>query len=234
MHVVEPQVQLVSYDSNAIDKLFLAAKRCTSDYEDIFIGKTIVKEVTQNTKVDLIRKCMSSGHMSILEHTSYTFHVICSRACSHQLVRHRLASYAQQSQRYVNYEDIGYIDKFFSGDKALMKAYVKVAETGYNYMLNNDIKPEEARYILPECTATFVIVTMNLREILTFLEQRMCFKAQDEIRFLANKIHSHLMKTIGDLLVDMPIIRCAKYGYCPESKPCGHKNELVKEVDILK
>lgn len=132
----------------------------------------------------------------------------------------RLASYAQQSQRYVKYNDIGYINKFVS-NKGVLQDMVHNDEIIYKALIENDTKPEEARYILPECTATYLVVTMNLRELIHFLQLRLCNKAQDEIRFIANEMKRLVCEEtdLDFLFKDINPI-CFKQNKCIQLKPC--------------
>ena len=139
----------------------------------------------------VLKTIMKSGHLSALEHASYTFAIDgVSRALTHQLVRHRLASYNQQSQRYVSYaEEPSFIvppevaknrdalEKFNEATAAAFSAYRALVESG--------VSPEDARYLLPNAMETKIVVTMNVRELLHFFELRCCKRAQWEIRALA-------------------------------------------------
>lgn len=137
--------------------------------------------------------CWRAGHGSVLEHVSVTFKAEdISRACSHQLVRHRMASYVQQSQRYTRidtYSDDWYVmPPAFEDleDGAEAYAYeMSTAAAAYQRALSCGIKPEDARYLLPEATKTCINVTMNLRELESFYFLRADKHAQWEIRRLA-------------------------------------------------
>lgn len=224
MHVVEPSVKLINdIDESAISTLYLAAKRCTSELDGSeLLDSVILSPGSLYEYKKLIKKCYEAGHESILEHVSVTFHVTCSRACSLQLVRHRLASYAQQSQRYVKYEDIDYINKFFNSKNAVyLSNTVRQAEDYYKCLIELGIEPEEARYVLPECTATHLVVTINLRELIHFLQLRLCNKAQDEIRFIANEMKRLVCEEtdLDFLFKDINPV-CFKQNKCTQLKPC--------------
>lgn len=155
-----------------------------------------------------VYNCIKAGHMSVLEHASATFLIgDISRSCSHQLVRHRLASYSQQSQRYckidvasddwyvippdiLDYEDPDSV-------KDMLQFYKKGMErAAWNYqtMLDEGMKPEDARYLLPEACKTEIVVTMNVREFFHFLDTRVSHRAQWEIRRLAMAMRMCLAK----------------------------------------
>lgn len=136
--------------------------------------------------------CFELGHMSVFEHVSVTWKISgISRACSHQLVRHRLASFCQLSQRYVvvNTDADWYvIPPSIRDDDRMLEEYAsemwRCAEY-YKSLLDGGMKPEDARYVLPEATKTDIIVTMNLREFMSFYKARSDKAAQWEIRELA-------------------------------------------------
>lgn len=139
-------------------------------------------------------RCWKSGHMSVFEHASLTWKIEgISRACSHQLVRHRLASYTQVSQRYTRIpaksgDDSWYVTPpSLKGDEAYARAMSHCADS-YLGMLGCGIRPEDARFILPEATKTDLVVTMNLREFIHFYGLRSDEHAQWEIRELAERM----------------------------------------------
>lgn len=152
-------------------------------------------ELLETMSADAIRKVLKtiieSGHTSALEHATYTFAIDgVSRALTHQLVRHRLASYNQQSQRYVDYEEEPEfivppkvrenslaLARFVAANKAAFEAYRELRSAG--------VPAEDARYLLPNAMETKIVVTMNIRELLHFFELRCCNRAQWEIRDLA-------------------------------------------------
>lgn len=160
----------------------------------------------EDGKPKRVENCVMKGHLSILEHASVSFTVKgISRACSHQLVRHRMASYCQESQRYNTY-DLSNDDWFvvppkIQDDEVLMGTFMMAMRNSaedYQTMLNNGVKAEDARYLLPEATKTSIAVTMNWREIYHFLDLRTDIAAQWEIRTLANELLDELL-SIDDL-----------------------------------
>jgi thymidylate synthase (FAD) len=136
----------------------------------------------------LLKNCIKRGHESVLEHTSMTWVIECTRACSHQLVRHRIASYSQQSQRYCKLDDN---KDWFAMPEVIEKDYEEFVDVMitisdyYNKLISKGIKPEDARSVLPNCTLTTLVVTMNLRSFRNFLNLRLDRHAQGEIRELA-------------------------------------------------
>lgn len=140
----------------------------------------------------LCRKLLDWGHYTPLEFFEVTFGVITSRAVSHQLVRHRLASYMQESQRYCQYDDgINVIVPTAiqrNPDPEILAAVAKQvtsAANAYKFLLDKGVKAEDARSVLPECTATKLHVKMNLREFRHFLSLRTSHSAWSEMQALA-------------------------------------------------
>ena len=156
------------------------------------------------------KNCFNLGHMSVFEHVSVTWRIEgISRACSHQLVRHRLASYCQQSQRYTEVgtstaEDGAdwYVTppEVEASDRTLIEYEVAMGTCAdhYNSLLKKGIKPEDARYVLPESTKTSISVTMNLREFANFYELRADKHAQWEVRELAEEMRGELQLLGGE------------------------------------
>ena len=156
---------------------------------------------------------MSSGHFSTLEHASYTFAVDgVSRALTHQLVRHRIASFNQQSQRYVK----------FTGDVAVVKPEsIQAAVDAYHALLEAGVPAEDARYLLPNAAESKIVITMNVRELLHFFSLRCCNRAQWEIRDMAHRMLELARPTAPFIFADAgaPCVR----GTCPEGKmTCGN------------
>lgn len=152
------------------------------------------------------KSCFDLGHMSVFEHVSVTWRIEgISRACSHQLVRHRLASYCQQSQRYVKVGTDSmdwYVIPPSIGEDDMKCVEYEVAmyqcAKHYNSLLKKGIKPEDARYVLPESTKTSINVTMNLREFANFYELRADKHAQWEIRELAEEMRGEMQLLGGE------------------------------------
>lgn len=144
-----------------------------------------------------VKNCVIMGHDSVLEHASVTFRVSgISRACSHQLVRHRMASFCQLSQRYVKVDtetDWYVIPPEFEGKHVHeFKDHMDACAIQYNAALGAGMKPEDARYLLPEATKTRITVTMNVRELFHFFDLRLDRNAQWEIKRLARELLSGL------------------------------------------
>lgn len=224
-------VTILQKPENPIKTLFTAARTC-------YTGKDI-KEIFADNKSEgdmlkLVQDIIASGHHSVLEHISFTFGIDgISRATSHQLVRHRVASYSQQSQRYVANNNPQFITPptIFRNPEALtlyneimlieQKYYSMIKET-----LNDPVGIEDARYVLGNGYATNVTMTLNLRELMHVCHERLCNRAQWEIRMLFGEIRTLLYKEYPWMVkvIDLDA-KCALSGYCPESKErtCGRK-----------
>lgn len=152
------------------------------------------------------KSCFDLGHMSVFEHVSATWRIEgISRACSHQLIRHRLASYCQQSQRYVkvwtdNTDWYVIPPSIREDDMKCVEYEVAMCQCAkhYNSLLKKGVKPEDARFALPEATKTAIVATMNLREFASFYALRTDKAAQWEIRELAEEMLGELQLLGGE------------------------------------
>jgi thymidylate synthase (FAD) len=210
-------VKLLGFTPNPEKLPALAAKLTHTIAKPEELDKSSDKEL--KTILDHVVKL---GHTSVIEHTSFTFAISdVSRSLTHQLVRHRIASYAQQSQRYVNLNEPNYVTPpKIEKSKKMKKAYDKIMEniwTEYNKLLKLDIPAEDARYVLPNATCTNIIVTMNARSLLNFFELRCCQHAQWEIRKLANKMLQEVKKVAPNIFKKAGPA-CKSKIFCPENK----------------
>jgi thymidylate synthase (FAD) len=171
----------------------------------------------------IIKRVTGYGHVSVIEHAYFTFSIEgVSRAMTHQLVRHRMASYTQQSQRYVTYDSLKKyvtppsIMNNMEAKRIFDEELAKISET-YKKLLNLKIPKEDARFILPNAARTNVIVTMNARELRHFFNLRCCARAQWEIREAATEMLRQA-KTVAPILFEKAGPSCVKLGYCPEGR----------------
>lgn len=200
--IVPLKVVLLSYPHNPEQVVAVAIRQCYSA-----AGVTdLLARISEERRAALIRQVISSGHTSTIEHAFFTFAIEgISRACSHELVRHRIASYSQQSQRYVDLSDGPLpvvIPPDVMRDEAQQQSFIKELEavTGvYKDMILAGFKPENARYILPNATETKIVVSMNARSLYNFFEQRLCERAQWEIRKLAARMRAEVMKVAPNI-----------------------------------
>jgi len=168
----------------------------TFDYQGFLThaGKACYRSESDVSPEKFLRARIREGHESIIEHASFTFDISgISRACSHQLVRHRLASYSQESQRYVDMSDsIGFvIPPSINNDDQALELFMDTlynAEDAYNTLRKHGVRKEDARFVLPNATETRIIVTMNFRELRHFFKVRCDKAAQWEIRELAQRM----------------------------------------------
>lgn len=165
-------------------------------------------EVKEDVNRTFISGCIKNGHESPLEHAKATFliHDV-SRALTHQLVRHRLASYTQRSQRYCKENNFEYVipEKIREDKKALYK-YVdtmKMIASSYDELVNLGLKREDARYVLPNACYTTIMVTMNFRELRHFISLRSDSHAQKEIRDLSDMILSEMYQFAPSVFEDL-------------------------------
>jgi len=172
---------------------------------------------------ELIRRVTGYGHGSVIEHASFTFSIEgVSRAMTHQLVRHRIASYTQQSQRYVTYDTLeSYVTppsiaENTEAKKLLDTTLKKISET-YRKLIELKIPKEDARFILPNAAKTNIMVTMNARELRHFFNLRCCARAQWEMREVAVEMLKQARRAAPALFEDCGPT-CVELGYCSEGK----------------
>lgn len=198
-------------------------------------AKDILADMTNENAKRLTRIMVKTGHHSTIEHVSFTFAIEgISRACTHQLVRHRIASYSQQSQRYVKVNDfkktaikpntIARNPEANAKYDALMD---QVAEC-YRQLVELGIPAEDARFVLPNAAETKIVVTMNARSLLHFFEERCCNRAQWEIRQVANLMLAECRK-VAPTLFEKAGPTCEVGRFCREgSRSCGKLEALLK------
>jgi thymidylate synthase (FAD) len=231
------KVILLRHTPNPEETIAMAAKLCYSP-ADIWSLREKIETKDQRAFVE---KLMKMGHMSPIEHASFTFAVEgISRACSHQLVRHRLASYSQQSQRYVS-EENGFdyiIPPIIKEDKELtifFEKFMDEAQLAYNHIVKKlsekgkkgEVANQDARFVLPNAAETKIMVTMNARELLHFFRQRCCFRAQWEIREMAHQMLL-LVKPVAPIIFEKGGPACVNEP-CPEGTMyCGKAREIKR------
>jgi thymidylate synthase (FAD) len=211
-------VKLIGFTPNPEKVPGMAAKLTHS--------KTKPEELQQQSEHELktvLEHVMKLGHTSVVEHTCFTFAVSdVSRSLTHQLVRHRIASYAQQSQRYVNLKEPEYvIPPSIEKEKKLKKTYeetMQIIWKQYNSLLDLGIPAEDSRYVLPNATCSNILITMNARALLHFFELRCCLHAQWEIRKLANLMLQEVKKVAPTIFKNAGP-PCRSHHFCPEHDP---------------
>lgn len=228
------KITLLNFTPNPEKTIVLAAKLCYSD-SSISQLEDKVKDVSVEK---FLNKILQMGHLSVLEHSNFTFGIEgISRATSHQLVRHRLASYSQQSQRYVKFKEPEFvIPPSIKSNDGITKKFSDTVESLYDFyqeMLNAGIPAEDARYIFPNAATTKIIVTMNARELLHFFGLRTCERAQWEIREMAKKMLS-LVKKEAPFIFKKAGPGCVSTNKCTEGEmTCGRPDEIREEFRRL-
>jgi len=223
------KVSLLSFTPDPERVVAASARQCYSK----FSATKALSELTSSEIQRLLKKVIESGHLSVLEHASFTFAIEgISRACSHQLVRHRIASYSQQSQRYVKLEEIDFIiPESIARDENLRREFQEALELCkrlYRKLIERGVPAEDARYVLPQATPTKIVVTMNARALMNFFELRCCLSAQWEIRKLAEEMLS-LVKQVAPHIFENAGAFCVTRKVCPEKKyDCPKWVELYK------
>lgn len=251
------KVKLLSYTPQPEKVISMAAKLCYSS-----VGVEGIEENLTEESVDkFLNMLINIGHESPLEHVSFTFAVEgISRACSHQIVRHRIASYSQQSQRYVKLDQFEYIipheineiekarELFIDSMKKDQEVYDKLVDILFEKHYNNLIKYgknekeaksqaekkaiEDARYVFPNACETKMVFTMNTRSLYNFLDHRCCERAQWEIRELAIEMLRQL-KEVAPILFKNSGPNCVK-GACPEGNmACGNVIQVREKFKKL-
>jgi len=173
----------------------------------------------------LLSQLISMGHHSPLEHASFTFSIEgISRVTSHQLVRHRLASFTQQSQRFLSLKELEYVTPptiaALPEIRARYAEAVRAAYELYSQMQEAGVPAEDARYVLPSALHTNLVMTMNARELLQTCALRLCLKSQWEIVELFEKAKSEVKKVAPRLGMELRP-KCFKLSYCDETTSCG-------------
>lgn len=201
-------------------------------FEDYFDGVEILKKIekagrtayksenkiSKSSAIDFVKNIIDKGHLSVIEHFSITIRVICDRGVSHEIVRHRIASYTQESTRYCNYSkgkfggEISVIEPSFWKDKKDEKykiwlKTIKNIENSYMKLISLGALPQEARTILPNSLKTEIVITMNLREWRHFLELRTSMNAHPQMRDISLPILKSFKEKIPIIFDDI----CEEY-----------------------
>ena len=217
-----PVVHLISEPNNALKTIYLACRTCYSADYPVNIWE---KDISQEAMLKLVKKVLQSGHHSTIEHCQYVFTISgVSRACTHQLVRHRHMSFSQKSQRYVTEEGpFEYITPSTIINAGLTEDYDKMMQdisAFYGKMIEKGIPAEDARFVLPNATTSTLVASLNLREMIHLANLRLCVNAQHEIRKLVDKMCKLIVEN-EPWLKEYLVPKCEKNGFCDEIKSCG-------------
>lgn len=259
------KVKLIQITQNPIDVMWTAARTCYSAKSPVEMwedpdNKEVICDFNEYKNMrdkhwNLVKKVLDSGHQSIAEHVYFTFAIEgISRACSHQLVRHRAGIvFSQQSQRYVEIkEDLKYLEQLYKEtksiddverleameklskivDKYFVKDNDKIGAIKYFFCLmdyltaiQNGCKPEDARQLLPNATKTNITMSCNFRELIHICNLRLCTRAQTEIRQLFSEIVK-CVKEQDEKLAQYLVPQCEVNGFCTEKNCCGRRPSL--------
>jgi len=227
-----PSVQVLAHTAEPERTVALAARLC---YSGRGIGD-LEAGLSDDEVGGLLEKLLAMGHLSALEHAQFTLGVEgISRACSHQLVRHRLASYSQQSQRYVALRQVHAVTPpSVAGRPELAAAFRRALEEAwglYGRLVDEGVPAEDARYLLPNACETKLVLSMNARELRHFLALRLCRRAQWEIRALAREMLRAVRGLAPRLFVGAGP-GCLE-GTCPEGAySCGQAVDVRRELSL--
>ena len=219
-------VRLLAHTPDADRICAAAAHSCYSEDSAADLLETV-------DPAKMLRHVIGMGHHSVIEHAVFTFSVEgVSRALTHQLVRHRIASFSQQSQRYVRLSEPTYVvPETVKRDPEVMKVYEETMDgiwDSYSKLIGMGIPAEDARYVLPNGCTTNITITMNARELLHFFSMRCCNRAQWEIREMADEM-LRLCKEVSPVIFSDAGPACIR-GPCPEGKKtCGHPRTDMKD-----
>ena len=195
MRIIKPSVSIessISYEEAL--RIVENATRVCYKSED---------KIKEGSAEKLIRGIIKAKHFGCIEHVSLTVKFICDRACSHQLVRHRLMSFNQKSQRYCKEDNLEVIKPEGLENTSLWLEGCRQAENAYAEMIRRGEKPEVARGVLPNSTATEIYATANLREWRHFFELRCHRTAQRDIRSLALSLLCQMFEQYPVFFEDM-------------------------------
>lgn len=223
------KVELISWTKDPIKTIAKAASTC-------YLSEPSIK---------IVKSCIKSGHDSILEFASFVFRISgIDRATANQLVRHRMASYAQTSQRYtLPKEQFIYPEEMNSTKYKQYNSAFKAASEAYDNLIEMGTKKEDARAVLPNACQTTIMVCMNLRSLSHFMGLRLCSKAQRPIRTMAKEMKKAIINKQNEIgltneelsvITSLLVPKCElnEIKFCSERKSCGrHRTE--KEINEI-
>jgi thymidylate synthase (FAD) len=217
-------VELINYTTSPIFTIANAARMCTNS-----------QFKSQQDDLKLVADCIAMGHLSVTEFASFTFKITgMSRISSQQVTRHRLTSVAQKSQRYVEESNFDYVvPNTITNNNEAFEIYeecINSLRNAYSRLVELKIPKEDARFLLPNATKTDFFLSLNFRELMHFCNERLCSRAQWEIRELARLMKDQVI-AVEPFLASYLVPKCTKLGQCPEKYTCGFskpKNARVR------
>lgn len=205
------KVKLLNNLDNAINIIHTACRTCYS-------SKSPLELIDDEPNIDLILKIARSGHLSTFEHVVCSFAIQgVSRSLLAQLTRHRLASFSVQSQRYCKFNNFFVLPDTMKTDK--VHNFLNTCLSLYDELVRNGILKEDARAILPNASATNLVMTCNLRELIHICNLRLCTRAQDEIRELVGMMRDEVVKELP-FMTEFLVPKCK---FCTEKDNCNRK-----------
>ena len=205
MKMVSPSFELLDCPDGMalLQKIELAGRVCYKSEA----------KITPDSAYGFVRRLLESGHESVLEHEKISVRMICDRGVSHEIVRHRIASYSQESTRYCNYSldkyqnELTFIRPFFWTNATekfqIWKEAMEMAERSYLALIAKGASPQEARSVLPNSLKTEIVVTMNMREWRHFFRLRTSAAAHPQMQEIATPLLRHFQKTIPIIFDDI-------------------------------
>ncbi|MDR1777305.1 MAG: FAD-dependent thymidylate synthase [Desulfovibrio sp.] len=205
MRIIEPHFEILAMDDGAdiLRRLEKAGRVCYKSEN----------RITPDSARDFVRTILLSGHHSVIEHAGATVRIVCDRGVSHELVRHRLASYSQESTRYANYardkfgREITVIKPCYwadgSPEYALWHEAMLAAEKAYLALVDAGATAQQARAVLPNSLKTEIVLTCNLREWRHIFELRCAAAAHPQMRQITLPLLAHMHERLPDVFADL-------------------------------
>ena len=233
----KPVVKLISKPDNILKTVYTACRTCYSAQSPVDMYEN---DVDEEKMLKLIKNVVASGHHSTIEHIQVSFAISnVSRACTHQLVRHRLMSFSQKSQRYV--QEKGQFDYIIPPTidknpvlKEKFEAFMVDISKKYQEFIDAGIPAEDARFVLPNAASSSLVASLNLRELIHLAQLRLCTRAQYEIRTMVKGMCEALTAE-EPWLKEYLVPKCEAIGFCDEHKSCGRKitkTELFEKASM--
>lgn len=203
IEIIEPSVILYQ-DKNSED-ILISIERA---------GRTCYKsedKITPGSAKEFVKAILKRGHESVIEHEKVTVRVICDRGVTHEIVRHRIGSYSQESTRYVNYmnKPMQFIKPCFwcreSINYGVWKQSITLSAMAYEALINDKASPQEARSVLPNSLKTEIVITYNLREWRHFFKLRCSKVAHPQMRQVANLILKEMKAYLPEIFEDYKV-----------------------------
>lgn len=194
MKIIEQGHQIIQYTPNMLKVIEAAGRTCYKSE----------KKITDESAVDFVNMIIEKKHESVLEHATITVRFVTNRGVTHELVRHRLCSYSQESTRYVQYNDVEFIKPVWWNDwsKDQQDTWIKSmqsSEDSYKALIASGVETQKAREVLPNSLKTEIVVTANVREWRHIFHSRCSTAAHPQIRTL-------MLDCLADFKKQFPVL----------------------------